>query len=72
MKKYLLKTEYGKKSYLKLKTKYTDSGISIRILLLESSYSRRTIADSIIKFSTQEQVDLIIVVRNVGLDGISN
>ncbi|HEU5120235.1 MAG TPA: universal stress protein [Candidatus Nitrosocosmicus sp.] len=65
----LLKTEWIEKLY-EIKNKYTDSGISIRTQLLEGSHSSRTIADSIVKFSTDEEVDLIVI-GNVGLGGIS-
>lgn len=65
----MLKTEWIEK-LSEIKNKYSDSGISIQTQLLEGSHSSRTIADSIIKFSTQEQTDLIVV-GNVGLGGIS-
>ena len=65
----MLKTEWIEK-LSEIKSKYSDSGISIRTQLLEGSHSSRTIADSIVKFSTQEQADLIVV-GNVGLGGIS-
>lgn len=65
----MLKTEWIEKLY-EIKNKYTDSGISIRTQLLEGSHSSRTIADSIVKFSTDEEVDLIVI-GNVGLGGIS-
>jgi nucleotide-binding universal stress UspA family protein len=65
----MLKTEWIEK-LSEIKSKYTDSGISIRTQLLEGSHSSRTIADSIVKYSTQEQADLIVI-GNVGLGGIS-
>lgn len=65
----MLKTEWIEK-LSEIKSKYSDSGISIRTQLLEGSHSNRTIADSIVKFSTQERADLIVV-GNVGLGGIS-
>ena len=65
----IMKTEWINK-LSKIKNKYTDSGVSVRTQLLEGSHSSRTIADSIVIFSTQEQADLIVV-GNVGLGGIS-
>lgn len=65
----MLKTEWIEK-LSEIKNKYVDSGISIRTQLLEGSHSSRTIADSIVEYSTQEQTDLIVV-GNVGLGGIS-
>lgn len=65
----MLKTEWIEK-LSEIKNKYTDSDISIRTQLLEGSHSSRTIADSIVKFSTDEEVDLIVI-GNVGLGGIS-
>ena len=65
----ILKNEWIEK-LSEIKRKYTDSGISIQTQIIEGSHSSRTIADSIVKFSTQEQVDLIVV-GNVGLGGIS-
>ena len=53
-----------------IKTRYPDSGISIRTNLLEGSNSSRAIAERIVKFSAEQQVDLIVV-GNVGLGGIS-
>ena len=54
----------------KIKARYAESDISIRIKVLKGSHSSRAIAENIIKFSTEEQVDLIVV-GNVGLGGIS-
>lgn len=65
----MLKNEWIEK-LSEIKKKYADSGISIQTQLLEGSHSSRTIADSIVKFSNQEQADLIVV-GNVGLGGIS-
>ena len=64
----IMKTEWINK-LSKIKNKYTDSGVSVRTQLLEGSHSSRTIADSIVIFSTQEQADLIVV-GNVDLGGI--
>ncbi|WP_148685463.1 universal stress protein [Candidatus Nitrosocosmicus hydrocola] len=65
----LLKTEWEEK-LSEIKNKFADSGVLVQTQLLEGSHSSRTIADSIVKFSTQVQVDLIVV-GNVGLGGIS-
>jgi nucleotide-binding universal stress UspA family protein len=65
----MLKTEWIEK-LSEIKDKYLNASISIQTQLLEGSHSSRTIADSIVKFSTQEQADLIVV-GNVGLGGIS-
>lgn len=65
----MLKTEWIEK-LSEIKNKHVESGISIRTQLLEGSHSSRTIADSIVRFSTQEKADLIVV-GNVGLGGIS-
>ena len=56
----------------KIKARYaeSESDISIRIKVLKGSHSSRAIAENIIKFSTEEQVDLIVL-GNVGLGGIS-
>ena len=54
----------------KIKARYAESDISIRIKVLKGSHSSRAIAENIIKFSTEEQVDLIML-GNVGLGGIS-
>ena len=64
----MLKTEWTEK-LSEIKKKYINSGVSVRTQLLEDGQSSRTIADSIRKFSNQEQVD-IIVVGYVGLGGI--
>ena len=65
----MLKAEWIEK-LADIRNKYTSSGVSVRTQLLEDGQSSRTIADSIVKFSSQEQVD-IIVVGNVGIGGIS-
>lgn len=65
----LLKTEWSEK-LSEIKNKFADSGVLVQTQLLEGSHSSRTIADSIVKFSTQVQADLIVV-GNVGLGGIS-
>jgi nucleotide-binding universal stress UspA family protein len=65
----MLKNEWIEK-LSEIKNKYTNSGVLVRTQLLEDGQSSRTIADSIVQFSSQEQVD-IIVVGNVGIGGIS-
>jgi nucleotide-binding universal stress UspA family protein len=65
----VMKTEWINK-LSEIKNKYTDSSISVRTQLLEGSHSSRTIADTIVRFSTQEHADLVVV-GNVGLGGIS-
>src|SRR5687768_3169094 len=65
----IMETEWLNK-LSEIKTRYPESGISIRTKLLKGSNSSRTIAESIVKFSTEEQVDLIVV-GNIGLGGIS-
>ncbi|WP_458719586.1 universal stress protein [Candidatus Nitrosocosmicus sp. R] len=65
----IMETEWLNK-LSEIKTRYPESGISIRTKLLKGSNSSRTIAESIVKFSTEEQVDLIVA-GNVGLGGIS-
>jgi len=65
----IMETEWLNK-LSEIRTRYPESGISIRTKLLKGSNSSRTIAESIVKFSTEEQVDLIVV-GNVGLGGIS-
>lgn len=52
-----------------IKTRFAEE-ILIRTKLLKGSHSSRTIAESIVKFSTEEQVNLIGV-GNIGLGGIS-
>ncbi len=65
----LMETEWLNK-LSEIKTRYPESGILIRTKLLKESNSSRTIAEGVVKFSTEEQVDLIVV-GNVGLGGIS-
>ena len=65
----MMETEWINK-LSEIKTRYAESEILIRTKLLKGSHSSRTIAESIVKFSAEEQVDLIVV-GNVGLGGIS-
>lgn len=65
----MMDTEW-KNKLSEIKTRYAESEILIRTKLLKGSHSSRTIAESIVKFSTEEQVDLIVI-GNVGLRGIS-
>jgi len=58
------------KKLSEIKARYPKSGISIRTNLLEGTNSSRAIAERIVKFSTEQQVDLIVV-GNVGLGGNS-
>lgn len=53
-----------------LKKQYEDKDTRIRTELLIGSHSSRTVAANIIKFASEEKVDIIII-GNVGLGGIS-
>jgi hypothetical protein len=54
----MMETEWINK-LSEIKTRFAESEILIRTKLLKESRSSRTIAESIVKFSTEEQVDLI-------------
>ena len=62
----MLKIEWIEKLFV-IKNKYTGSDILIRTQLLEGSHLSGTIVYSIVKFSTKEQSDLIVI-GNVDLD----
>ena len=67
----MMETEWiNKLSKIKASYAESESDISIRTTVLKGSHSSRAIAENIIKFSTEEQIDLIVV-GNVGLGGIS-
>ncbi len=67
----MMETEWiNKLSKIKARYAESESDISIRTTVLKGSHSSRAIAENIIKFSTEEQIDLIVV-GNVGLGGIS-
>lgn len=53
-----------------LKEQYQDKDTHLRTELLTGSHSSRTIADNIIKFASEEKVDMVVI-GNVGLGGIS-
>ena len=53
-----------------IKRRHLESGISIKTKLIEEGTSSRTIAEKIVKFSTDEQVDLLVI-GSIGLGGIS-
>ena len=53
-----------------IKSRYLASGISIKAKLIEGGSSSRTIAEKIIKFSADEQMDLLVI-GSIGLGGVS-
>ena len=66
----VMKTEWSNR-LSEIESRHVESGISIKTKLLEGgASSSRTIAEKIVQFSTDEQVDLLVI-GSIGLGGIS-